>query len=121
MNAGYILRLLTVLRRLQKFVYRHDPDPPKVALDKQLAFCYTNFKDENLMFTTEPDSQPRLYIVDFQHASYLPLSFLTYAILVPNSRWILCSWITKELGTFLPEYNIAVMLQLSHISQICWS
>lgn len=63
--------------------YPKNPQPPKVALENQLTFCYTDFNDENFMFASDPNALPRLYIVDFEHASFLPLSFLDYAVLEP--------------------------------------
>jgi len=71
--------------------YRKNPQPPKVALENQLTFCYTDFNDENFMFASDPNGLTRLHIVDFEHASILPLSFLDYAVLEPNSCWFLCS------------------------------
>ncbi|AEO58678.1 hypothetical protein MYCTH_2306164 [Thermothelomyces thermophilus ATCC 42464] len=106
------------LNRVAERGYRNNPHPPKIALEKELVFCYTDFNDENFMFTTDPDGRPRLYIVDFEHASFLPLSFLAYAVLEPDSRWFLCSWIAKKFGASLPRNNIAVMQRLCYMFQV---
>jgi hypothetical protein len=98
--------------------YRNDPCPPKVALESQLVFCYTDFNDENFMVTTEADGRPRLYIVDFEHASFLPLSFLAYAVLEPGTRWFLCAWIADRFGASLPRNNIAVMKRIFYMFQV---
>ena len=98
--------------------YRNDPCPPKVTLESQLVFCYTDFNDENFMVTTDPDGRPRLYIVDFEHASFLPLSFLAYAVLEPGTRWFLCTWIADRFGATLPRNNIAVMQRIYYMFQV---
>lgn len=89
--------------------HQKDPHPPTVTLERQLVFCYTDFNAENFMVTHDPDGRPRLYIVDFEHASFLPLSFLAYAVLEPNPRWLLCNWIAGRFGNSLPRNNIEVM------------
>lgn len=88
------------------------PNPPKVTLEKELVYCYTDFNGENFMFTNDPDGRLRLYIVDFEHASFLPLRFLAYAVFT-NTRWSTSKWIEKELGPSLPRKNIALMEKIS--------
>ncbi|KAL2133432.1 hypothetical protein VTI74DRAFT_2358 [Chaetomium olivicolor] len=95
------------LDRVAELAYDHVPGPPpKVALEKQLVFCYTDFNDENFMFATEPDGRPRLYIVDFEHASFLPLSFLSYAVLGRKLRWFTGRRMRDKLGPSLPQHNL---------------
>jgi hypothetical protein len=106
------------LNRVAERAYRNDPRPPKVALERQLVFCYTDFNDENFMFTIEADGRPRLYIVDFEHASFLPLSFLAYAVLEPDTRWFLCRWIADRFNGSLLRDNIAVMQRICYMFQI---
>jgi hypothetical protein len=94
--------------------------PPKVSLEKELVFCYTDFNDENFMFANDPDDgRPRLYIVDFEHASFLPLSFLSYAVLGRKARWYTGKRIRETLGLSLPQHNLEVMKRISHLFQIC--
>ncbi len=99
--------------------YRKDPHPPTVTLERQLVFCYTDFNDENFMVTTDPDGRPRLYIVDFEHASFLPISFLSYAVFEPNPNWFLCKWIADRFGDSLPENNMEVMKRICYMFQVC--
>lgn len=89
-----------------------------VNLEKELLFSYTDFNDENFMFTTGSNHRLRLYIVDFEHASVLPISFLAYAVFEPNSRWFLCPWIKDCIGSSLPRDNLEVMERISYMFQI---
>ncbi|KAL2150274.1 hypothetical protein VTH82DRAFT_7950 [Thermothelomyces myriococcoides] len=95
------------LNRVAERGYRIVRDPPDlttVTLEKDLnMFCYTGFNDENFMFTTDPDGRLRLYIVDFGHASFLPPSFLAFAVFEPRRRWFLCPWIADKFGASLPR------------------
>ncbi len=68
------------------------------------------------MFATDPDGRPRLYIVDFEHASFLPLSFLAYA--VSSARWSLCTFVGDRFGASLPWDNIAAMDKIFGMFQI---
>ena len=38
------------------------------------------------MFNTDKDGRLCLYLIDFEHASFLSVSFLAFALL-PNPRW----------------------------------
>ncbi|SPQ21407.1 547f5ec2-af15-4178-bc54-79792bc5304f [Thermothielavioides terrestris] len=107
------------LNRIAVVAYQHLPGPPpKVALEKELVYCYTDFNDENFMFTTDPDGRPRLYIIDFEHASFLPLSFLSYAVLGRKPRFFTGKWIREKLGPSLPQNNIEVMQRIDYLFQI---
>ncbi|KAK1765105.1 hypothetical protein QBC33DRAFT_545749 [Phialemonium atrogriseum] len=106
------------LNRVARLGYRNNPNPPVVNLEKELVFCYTDFNDENFMFTTDADCRLCLYIVDFEHASFLPVSFLAYAFFEPNSRWFLCRWIGDRIGSTLPRVNLEVMQRISYMFQI---
>ncbi|KAH6851199.1 hypothetical protein B0I37DRAFT_130596 [Chaetomium sp. MPI-CAGE-AT-0009] len=107
------------LNRVARLAY-HGPNRPKLTLEKELVYCYTDFNGENFMFTANPDGRPCLYIVDFEHASFLPLSFLAYAVLT-NKRWSTSNWIEEKLGPSLPQDNIKVMKGISYIFQISWT
>lgn len=108
------------IQQVAEIAYDHEPGPPpKVALEKELVFCYTDFNDENFMFANDPDGRPRLYIVDFEHASFLPLSFLSYAVLGRKPRWYTSKWVRDTLGPSLPQHNIEVMKRISYLFQIC--
>jgi hypothetical protein len=46
---------------------------------KGITFCYSGFTDRNFEFENHGDDRPRLYMVDVEHASFLPIRFLAYA------------------------------------------
>lgn len=120
MEDGYIVadRALQVAERGYRIV-RDPPDLTTVTLEKDLnMFCYTGFNDENFMFTTDPDGRLRLYIVDFGHASFLPPSFLAFAVFEPRRRWFLCPWIADKFGASLPRGNLEVMSRICYVFQI---
>lgn len=70
------------------------------------------------MFTTDADGRLRLYIVDFEHASFLPASFLAYVVFKPGARWFLCRWIEDRIGSTLSRDNLEVMSWIFYIFQI---
>lgn len=88
-----------------------------VNLEKNLVFCYTDFNDENFMFTTDADGRLRLYIIDFEHASFLPESFLAFVAF--NPRWMTCGPIADRIGHTLPRNNLEVMGRIYYMYQIC--
>ncbi|KAK4098687.1 hypothetical protein N658DRAFT_431457 [Parathielavia hyrcaniae] len=109
------------LNRVAERGYRIVRPPPKVttvALEEQLIFCYTDFNDENFMFTTDPDGRPRLYVVDFEHTSFLPPSFLAFVALERSGRWFLGDWIANKFGNSLPRNNLEVMKRIFYMFQI---
>lgn len=70
------------------------------------------------MLATDADGRPRLYIVDFEHASFLPISFLSYVVFEPDTRFFLGSWIRERIGSTLPQDNIEVMKRIFYMFQI---
>ncbi|KAL2158370.1 hypothetical protein VTH06DRAFT_4418 [Thermothelomyces fergusii] len=98
--------------------YRRNPHPPRITLEKKLIYCYTDFNDENFMFAIDPDGRIRLYIIDFEHASFLPPSLLTFAIFEPGHRWFLCPWIAEKFGSSLPKIDMEVMNRIFYMFQI---
>jgi hypothetical protein len=94
--------------------YRNKP-APLVTLDTQLRFCYTDFNNQNFMFDTTADRRLRMHIVDFEHASFLPIDFLAYVVLA-NNRWRLSSVLGEKLK-FSDKYvtNMEGMKQVSQI------
>ncbi|KAK3366348.1 hypothetical protein B0H63DRAFT_513596 [Podospora didyma] len=51
-----------------------------VQLEKELTFCYTDFNEANFMLSAGADGRTHLHIVDFGHASFLPLSLMAYVV-----------------------------------------
>jgi hypothetical protein len=84
-------------------------EAPKVKLEEDLVFTYSDFNDENFMFTKDPiNCSLRLYIIDFEHASFLPLSFLAYAVL-EYGRWWTATDVAKRIRHTLPTANLEAM------------
>ncbi len=60
--------------------------PDTVTLERDLLLTYSDFNGENFMFNTDKDGRLCFYLIDFEHASFLSVSFLAFALL-PNPRW----------------------------------
>jgi len=82
--------------------------------DEPLVYCYSDLQDENFLFEKDADSRLRLWMVDFEHASFLPISFLSFAVAV--NRW----WPTIPIAArlSLPQRNVEVMKDISYIFMI---
>jgi hypothetical protein len=94
---------------VEQFLPGTQHEAPEVKLEKDLVFTYSDFNDENFMFTTNPlDGRLCLYIIDFEHASFLPLSFLAYAVL-KYDRWWTATAVAKRIGHTLPTANLEAM------------
>ncbi|KAK4241261.1 hypothetical protein C8A03DRAFT_30606 [Achaetomium macrosporum] len=59
---------------------RKGPPFPTINLEKELVFCFCDFNDENSLFNTNAAGHLRLYIVGFEEASFLPVTFLAYVL-----------------------------------------
>ncbi|KAK3376180.1 hypothetical protein B0T24DRAFT_549737, partial [Lasiosphaeria ovina] len=66
-----------------------------VVLEQKLIFCYTDLSQANFKFKTadkgggtgrDDVSHARLYVVDFEHAAFLPASFLAFAVARAKER-----------------------------------
>ncbi|KAK3897049.1 hypothetical protein C8A05DRAFT_20105 [Staphylotrichum tortipilum] len=89
--------------------YPRKPSPlPTVTLERDLVFTYSDLNDQNFMFNTDSVGRLRLYLVDFEHASFLPLSFLALAIL-RNDCWWTAKPIAQRLGAALPQSNLEAL------------
>ena len=64
------------------------------------------------------NGNPRLYIVDFEHASFLPISFLSFVVLEDNP-WATSLALKKRLEGFLSHDNVAVMKEICYMFQTC--
>ena len=63
---------------------------------ESLCFCFSDLYEGNIIFT----DANILYIVDFDHASFLPTSFMTYTLDQPRP---VCEAIKNKLD--LPHQN----------------
>ena len=70
------------------------------------------------MFTTDAGGHCRLYIVDFEHASFLPISFLSYVVFDPVPRWSLSDALVERIGNTLPRGNLEVMTKIGYTFQV---
>jgi hypothetical protein len=85
--------------------------------DEGLTFCFSGFCDKNFTFKMDARGRPSLFMMHFEEATFLPISFLAYAVAnhmqsFPPSR--------KRLSRSLPYYNIAVMKEIFYWLQISW-
>jgi serine/threonine protein kinase len=49
-----------------------------------MRFCYHDIAPRNFMITNDDD----LYLIDFGHAAFLPESFMSYTLHVPNGPFV---------------------------------
>ncbi|KAL5331280.1 hypothetical protein ACEPPN_000810 [Leptodophora sp. 'Broadleaf-Isolate-01'] len=80
--------------------------------NEDLCFCYSDLFEGNFIFTNKGD----LYIVDFEHAGFLPASFMTYALDQPRP---VCIAIKNDFA-FLPYENLEAMRVAGHNFMIRW-
>ncbi|KAL2022854.1 hypothetical protein VTK56DRAFT_4385 [Thermocarpiscus australiensis] len=92
--------------------------PPMVSLEKELVFCYCDFNPENFLFTTHADGCLRLYVVDFGHASFLPISFLAYALFIEAQQYTTHSPLVRAIGHMLPTGNLEAMMYARYMFTI---
>jgi hypothetical protein len=57
------------------------------------------------MFTTDAAGRLHLYIIDFEHASFLPVSFLSTALIYDGPRWLTGEPLLERIGHTLPRHN----------------
>ncbi|KAL2133065.1 hypothetical protein VTI74DRAFT_2969 [Chaetomium olivicolor] len=94
---------------------------PAVNLERQLVFCYCDFNDENFMFSLDASGRLRLYIIDFEWASFLPVSFLSFALFCEAAdswQWITAEPLIQRISHTLPKDNLEVM---GHADDIFWA
>jgi aminoglycoside/choline kinase family phosphotransferase len=81
---------------------------PTVALERELVFTYSDIHDHNFMFNRDKEGILRLYVIDFEHASFLPVSLLANVVLQEFG----CSTpkhIAKRIGATLPVTNLEAL------------
>lgn len=60
------------------------------------------------MFTTDATGRLYLYMIDFEHASFLPVSFLAFAVLTYR-RWWNTEHLAKRIGHTFPTSNLEAL------------
>ena len=101
-------------------MFRNRSDAPRVNLERELIFTYSDFNDENFMFNTDSEGRLRLYLIDFEHASFLPPSFLAFAILRDNHWWTTRD-IAERIGTTLRQANLEALGHASCMFHALWA
>jgi hypothetical protein len=71
------------------------------------------------MFNTDHNGHLRLYIIDFEHASFLPISFLSY-VMLRHKKWWSRQPIAERIGATLPKANVEAMAQAFSVFQTVW-
>lgn len=72
------------------------------------------------MLNTDGTGSLRFYLVDFEHASFLPLSFLAFAVL-QTGRWWTEEPIAESLGATLPRSNLETLARASYAFHTFWT
>ncbi len=80
--------------------------PPTVHLENQLTFCYCDLNEENFMFKRDANGRLCLYIVDFEHASFLPISLLSITLFRKSPDWTTVPAMVARIGHTLPKTNV---------------
>ncbi|KAL2760653.1 hypothetical protein ACRALDRAFT_1059576 [Sodiomyces alcalophilus JCM 7366] len=82
---------------------------PTVRLERELHLVYSDLHLGNFMFTDSGD----LYMIDFEHASFLPLSFMHFALHCPSVMSKPVAWHIRDHFKDLPNENFEVMHKIS--------
>ncbi|AEO66481.1 uncharacterized protein THITE_2087957 [Thermothielavioides terrestris NRRL 8126] len=118
--ARFVYRDVDQLERhLNKVIACRFPrgEAPTLHLERQLVFSYCDLNDENFMFKRDANGRLRLYIVDFEHASFLPLCFLAYAVL-RHSQWWSQPPIAERIGATFPDTNLDLLGHADYVFKV---
>ena len=63
-----------------------------------MCFCYADINEHNFIFTNL--AERNLYVIGFEHASFLPTSFMSYALFQYMGSF------ASELGTCLLQIDV---------------
>jgi hypothetical protein len=88
--------------------------PLQVTLERQLVFTYSDFNDENFMFNTDSEGHLRFYLIDFEHASFLPTSMLA-SVVLQNGLWWSTKPIAQRIGAMFPTANLDALARAFYI------
>ncbi|RFU32172.1 hypothetical protein B7463_g4188, partial [Scytalidium lignicola] len=99
----------TLEKHINKLATWFQKSNPTVTLERQLHLVYSDLFEGNFIFTNTGD----LYIIDFDLASFLPLSFQDFALRFPSV--MSCTVASRIQGEFkdLPQENFIVMKRVS--------
>lgn len=80
-------------------------DSPTVRLETDLHLVFSDLYEGNFMFTATGDT----YLIDFEQTNFLPLSFMTYALIQDSA---VCRALGKKFQVDLPQENIMAMQRI---------
>lgn len=80
---------------------------PTVTLERELHFVYSDFNRTNFIFTENGD----LYIIDFDYANFLPISFMHFALEAPSIVSMEVAGQIKHEFEDLPSNNLPGMIK----------
>ncbi|KAJ3542259.1 hypothetical protein NM208_g4192 [Fusarium decemcellulare] len=92
---------------LNKIATWFNKDADRLVLERKLHFVFSDLYEGNFMFTENED----LYVIDFEQANFLPLSFMTYAMIQHHD---VCS--LKDRFS-LPENNLEIMRRACQLDE----
>ncbi|KAH6999729.1 kinase-like domain-containing protein [Ilyonectria destructans] len=99
-------------KHLNKVSTTLNQDAPKVTLERDLHFVFADLYEGNFMFTDNGD----VYVIDFEQASFLPLSFMTYAMVQMRA---VAGALRNKLD--LPEANVPAMRHICSWFVMSWT
>lgn len=79
---------------------------------ERMCFCFSDIQDHNFIFTNS--DQGFLYVVDFEHAAFLPISFMAF-VLDQSPSW-LADAIRERIG--LPKSEMDDNTNLVHMGWV---
>ncbi|KAH6675918.1 hypothetical protein B0J14DRAFT_538581 [Halenospora varia] len=79
-------------------------------LGEHICFCFSDLYEGNFIFTDKD-----LYILDFEHAGFLPVNFMTYAFDQPRP---VCKAIKEKFE--LPDKNLSAMKVAGYNFMVRW-
>ncbi len=97
-------------------LYRENP--PTIKLERELIFCNCDLNDENFMFSIDSAGRLRLYVIDFECASFLPPSMFSVALFDDSREWITGEPLIKRIGHTLPTGNIEALQAAAYLFSV---
>lgn len=99
-------------RHLNKVSTVISKDALTVSLERDLHFVFADLYEGNFMFTDNGD----VYVIDFEQAGFLPLSFMTYAMVQMRA---VAGMLHDKLD--LPQENIPAMRHICSLFVMSWA
>ncbi|KAI0382542.1 kinase-like domain-containing protein [Hypomontagnella monticulosa] len=86
---------------------------------ERMCFCFSDIHEANVIFTNMDNGY--VYIIDFEHAAFLPISFMAYVLNWADS-WILLNLrrrITLQPGEMEGNANLVPLSRVKYIYTFC--